>query len=70
MEMSEDECIMLAGIPNAPSVYNPVDNPVLAAKRQQQVRTQMLKMGSAFGRGSCTTNVAPPPEVSSAWMEP
>lgn len=45
MEMSEDECIMLAGIPNAPSVYNPVDNPVLAAKRQQQVRTQMFKMG-------------------------
>ena len=26
-EMTEGECIMLAGIPNAPSVYNPKENP-------------------------------------------
>lgn len=45
IELSEDECIMLAGIPNAPSVYNPVDNPKLAAKRQKQVRSQMIKAG-------------------------
>lgn len=44
-QLNEDECIMLAGIPNAPSVYNPVDNPGLAAKRQQQVRAQMIKAG-------------------------
>lgn len=44
-QLSEDECIMLAGIPNAPSVYNPVDNPKLALQRQQQVRTQMIKAG-------------------------
>ncbi|MGI6068856.1 MAG: biosynthetic peptidoglycan transglycosylase [Blautia sp.] len=44
-QLNEDECIMLAGIPNAPSVYNPVDNPKLAVQRQQQVRTQMIKAG-------------------------
>lgn len=45
MELSADECIMLAGIPNAPSVYNPIDNPTLAGQRQEQVRTQMIKAG-------------------------
>lgn len=44
-ELTQEECIMLAGIPNAPSVYNPVDNPTLALQRQQQVRTQMVKAG-------------------------
>ena len=28
--LTQEECMMLAGIPNAPSVYNPVDNPKLA----------------------------------------
>ena len=45
MQLNEDECIMLAGIPNAPSVYNPVDNPQLAVKRQEQVRAQMIEAG-------------------------
>lgn len=44
-ELSEAQCIMLAGIPNAPSVYNPVDNPTLAVKRQRQVEAQMVKAG-------------------------
>lgn len=32
-EMSDYECTLLAGIPNAPSVYAPTKNPELAAKR-------------------------------------
>ena len=36
-EMTDGECIMLAGIPNAPSVYNPKENPKLAKERQKQV---------------------------------
>lgn len=36
--LTQEECMMLAGIPNAPSVYNPVDNPKLAQKRLAQVK--------------------------------
>lgn len=44
-EMTEDECTMLAGIPNAPSVYDPRVNPELAKQRQQQVIRQMEENG-------------------------
>ena len=33
-QMNEDECTLLAGIPNAPSVYAPTVNPELALERQ------------------------------------
>ncbi len=36
-EMSYYECTMLAGIPNAPSVYAPTKNPDLAEQRRQVV---------------------------------
>ena len=36
---------MLAGIPNAPSAYNPLVNPDLAHQRQQQVIRKMEKAG-------------------------
>lgn len=36
--LTQEECMMLAGIPNAPSVYNPVDNPKLAQERLAQVK--------------------------------
>ena len=42
-EMSDYESIMLAGIPNAPSVYAPTKNPELAKKRQKQVINKMIK---------------------------
>lgn len=45
MEMNFDECTMLAGIPNAPSAYNPLVNPDLAYQRQQQVIRKMEKAG-------------------------
>jgi len=35
--MTAYECTMLAGVPNAPSVYDPNKNPALAAKRQREV---------------------------------
>ena len=41
--MSNSECIMLAGIPNAPSVYAPTKNPYLSKKRQKQVADKMVK---------------------------
>lgn len=44
-EMTAGECIMLAGIPNAPSVYNPKENPKLTKERQKQVADKMVKYG-------------------------
>jgi len=43
--LTDDECTMLAGIPNAPSVYDPRVNPELAKERQQQVVNQMIENG-------------------------
>ena len=42
-EMTDYEAILLAGIPNAPSVYAPTKNPELAKKRQKQVMDRMVK---------------------------
>ena len=44
-EMTGAECTLLAGIPNAPSVYNPVHSPALAQARQAQVLGQMVEQG-------------------------
>ena len=44
-EMSDYECTLLAGIPNAPSVYAPTKNPELAAKRQLKVLERMEVCG-------------------------
>jgi len=41
-EMTDYECTLLAGIPNAPSVYSPNVNPELSAQRQQQVLARMV----------------------------
>lgn len=45
MEMTDYECIMLAGIPNAPSRYAPTVNMDLAKQRQRQVAEKMIKNG-------------------------
>ena len=37
------EASLLAGLPNAPSVYSPTKNPILAQKRHAVVLTQMVK---------------------------
>lgn len=42
-EMNLYECTLLAGIPNAPSVYAPTKNPELAKQRQAQVLYKMVK---------------------------
>ena len=44
-EMTDYECILLAGIPNAPSVYAPNKNPELAKQRQKQVMKKMIEYG-------------------------
>ncbi len=44
-EMNLYECTLLAGIPNAPSVYAPTKNPELARQRQGQVVRKMIKQG-------------------------
>ena len=41
-EMTDYECILLAGIPNAPSVYAPTVNPELAKQRLRQVINKMI----------------------------
>ncbi len=43
--MNEYQCVMLAGIPNAPSVYSLDVNPELAEQRMKQVLEQMVKCG-------------------------
>lgn len=45
MQMTYYEAILLAGIPNAPSVYAPTKNPDLAKQRQRQVMDKMIKHG-------------------------
>lgn len=42
-EMTDYESTMLAGIPNAPSVYAPTKNNDLAQKRQEHVLNRMVK---------------------------
>ncbi len=42
-EMDLYECTLIAGIPNAPSVYAPTKNPELAKQRQAQVLNKMIK---------------------------
>lgn len=44
-DLNLDESSMLAGIPNAPSVYAPTVNPDLAKKRQYHVINSMLEYG-------------------------
>lgn len=39
------EASMLAGVPNAPSIYAPTVNPELAKQRQKQVLNAMVKYG-------------------------
>ena len=42
-EMTDNECILLAGISNAPSIYSLTKNPELAKQRQKQVIDKMVK---------------------------
>ena len=42
-DMTDSGCILLAGIPNAPSAYSPTKNPELAKQRQKQVINKMIK---------------------------
>ena len=44
-DLNDYECTMLAGVPNAPSVYAPTVNPKLAEERRQQVLTCMVENG-------------------------
>lgn len=44
-DLTDGECIMLAGIPNAPSVYAPTQNMDLAKQRQKQVALKMVEYG-------------------------
>ena len=42
-DMDAQECTLLAGVPNAPSVYDPTVNPDLASQRQRQVVSSMVE---------------------------
>ena len=44
-ELSEYECAMLAGLPNAPSVYSPNESPELARQRLRLVLDSMERCG-------------------------
>ena len=44
-DLNLDEITMLAGIPNGPSIYNPIVDKTAARRRQQIVITAMLKNG-------------------------
>ena len=43
IDMNKYECSMMAGVPNAPSVYAPTKNPDLASQRQRQVLERMVR---------------------------
>lgn len=43
--MTDNESTMLAGVPNAPSVYAPTKNLTLAKQRQRQVLNKMVEYG-------------------------
>ena len=43
IEINDYEATLLAGIPNAPSIYAPTKNPDLARQRQEQVITKLVK---------------------------
>ena len=45
MDLTVEECALLAGIPNAPSVYSLTENPNLAQQRRQYVLKQMADYG-------------------------
>lgn len=45
INMNLYECTMLAGVPNAPSVYAPTVNPDLTRKRQEKVINSMVEYG-------------------------
>ena len=45
-DLTEEECITLAGIPNAPSVYDLNQNPDLAEQRKNQILRQMSELGA------------------------
>ena len=44
-DLNLDESSMLAGVPNAPSVYAPTKNPDLARERQKHVLRKMVEYG-------------------------
>lgn len=44
-EMTLADCTMMAGIPNAPSVYAPTANPDLTRSRQEKVISSMVENG-------------------------
>ena len=44
-QMNLNECTMMAGIPNAPSVYAPTKNPDLTKSRQEHVLETMVENG-------------------------
>lgn len=44
-DLNLSEATMLAGVPNAPSVYAPTVNPDLAKKRQKHVLNKMVEYG-------------------------
>lgn len=43
IDMNKYESSMMAGVPNAPSVYAPTKNPDLASQRQRQVLEKMVR---------------------------
>ena len=45
LDLNLDEITLLAGLPNAPSVYSPSNNPDLARQRQKQVISCMVEYG-------------------------
>lgn len=56
MELTDDEAAMLAGIPNAPSVYSPDVDHELAQQRKKQVLESMARNHAAYGMAGVSYN--------------
>ena len=51
-ELSDAQCVVLAGLPNAPSAYSPDASPELALQRTRQVLNRMEECGSLTGEAA------------------
>ena len=57
--LSPAQCALLAGLPQAPSVYDPLLHPLLAKQRQEEVLQRMLSVGDITGARAKAIAAAP-----------
>ncbi|MBI5016623.1 MAG: PBP1A family penicillin-binding protein [Deltaproteobacteria bacterium] len=71
-ELTDAECSLLAGVPKAPSNYNPLGNPAKVTNRRDVVLKRMLDLGMITSRQQKDLRAHPPsvmqPEKASEYL--